>query len=216
MSTDEILARHSIDNPSDAAIVRLAAAALSLPDQPADALIKRVNFTHQADAALGRALIETVRDQAPATIIQSGKATLGWATAAVFAVMAGVGATLWLQTSRELRQVGEESRLQQAATENSLANLQKEFAGQVAQLQQQFTSARAESDRSLQGNVEVFTRTMTDQVQRIHELTRENTRLQVDLSRAQAEAAAAANTLRPPALEDAASSPASFPAEPAR
>lgn len=183
MTTDEILARNSIDNASDAALVRLASAAISLPDEPAETLCKRVNFANKADVALGLALVQAVRVSLPPVLPQTPKsnARLAWTILALISIVASVFATLWVRAQNEMDVMAAEMKQAKEASAVQLRSLQTDFAEQLSKLQGQALEAQTQADVSLKGRLETFTRTVTEQVEKINTLTRENERLRIDL-----------------------------------
>jgi len=192
MTTDEILARNSIDNASDAALVRLASAAVSLPDELAETLCKRVNFANKADVALGMALVQAVRANIPTPRPQpsKGKARVAWAILGLVAISASVFATLWLHAQNEADQMTAQMEQSKEASAVRLRSLQTDFAEQLTKLQKQALEAQTQADVSLKGNLDTFTRTVTEQVQRINDLARENERLRLELENAKKASAA--------------------------
>ncbi len=179
--TEQILTDHGIDNPSDAALIRLAAVAAAMPDEPADTLMKRVNFAHARDGVLARALVETIRANTPVPSA-SQRARHGYVYATACLAAAVIGVSFWgfglnraLAVEREQRQLQSEqfSRLQ-ASTSKTMADLHAET-----------TAALKTSDASTRANVENFASKLGEYVEKINRLTAENEKLKADLSAGQ-------------------------------
>ena len=137
MSPEIILSKHSINNPSDAALIRLAHSAAAFPKEPVEPLLERSNIRNDLDKALGRALVESVRAglPLPVTPVPTGaaKALRVSIVACVLALLGLLG--LNVKTDRENDQL----RLAKAATESKLAALESQTANASTELTKQAT-----------------------------------------------------------------------------
>ena len=123
MSPETILSKHAINNPADAALVRLAHSAAAFPDEDVEPLLQRSNITNDLDKALGRALVESVRDGVPtaASPTPSGtskvlRVSLGVTVLALFGLLA-----LNINAGREYNNL----QLEKTKTETELSTLKK-------------------------------------------------------------------------------------------
>ena len=181
-NTEEIIASHQIDNASDAALVRLAGLAASMPSESVETLVKRVNFSHPGDEKLAHAIIEAVRvNPAPA------HAPKRWiaATAVVLALAVGLG-FLAANLNREL--VAQRTLAQQQSEQfaREVGALQTAAAKNFGELQAATNSTLKTSSEATKENVQQLVAAMDQYVARVKELTAENAKLKLALEAAQA------------------------------
>lgn len=186
--TETILATHSINNPTDAALVRLAAVAVAQPKTSPDELLSRASFAHPGDAALARAIIETVRANQPPVPVVSRKPNL--AAAIVGAVALSLAAWL-VVASRSLsaERTAREQQVQRFTKE--LSDLQAASGAKLGELQAVTTNALKKSDESTRETSTLFTKTIGQQTERIAALSSEVERLKAERDQLKAELAAA-------------------------
>jgi septal ring factor EnvC (AmiA/AmiB activator) len=187
--TEQILADLAINNPTDSAMIRLAGAAVSMPGEDAETLVKRVNFTHPRDAKLALGIVSAIRANAgrgnPPPVKRFPFAAVAFATLA--AGLAGwvVVASRSLSDERSAR----EQQLQRFTKE--VADLQAASGTTFDKLQSATASALKQSGESTKETTALFTTTIGQQTERIAALAAENEKLKAEREQLRADLAAA-------------------------
>jgi len=181
MNTDQILATRAIDNPSDAALVRLVAAALTMPEESAETLCRRVNLTNKDDQTVAVAIVDTVR----ANIPKPQKRGSLWIAVAVLILGVGVLSALLVRSEMGAKKLEQDLKSVQATADAKTQSLQRDFTTQLDQIRKEYVDAQSQAGTKLQGNLDTFTRTIAEQTQRINDLVRENEQVRQQLKVAQ-------------------------------
>ena len=186
--TETILAAHAINNPTDAALVRLAAVAVAQPSTPPEELLNRASFAHPGDAALARAIIETVRANQPPAPEVSRKPNL---IAIIFGAIA-LGLAGWVVVaSRSLSEERQSREQQLQRFTKEVSDLQAASGNKLSELQTVTTNALKRSDESTKETTTLFTKAISQNTERIAALSSENERLKAERDQLKAELAAA-------------------------
>jgi len=177
MNTDQILATRAIDNPSDAALVRLVSAALTMPEESAETLCRRVNLTNKDDQTVAVAIVDTVRANIPKP---QNRGSL-WIAVAVLILGVGVLSALLVRSEMGAKKLEQDLKSVQATADAKTQSLQRDFTTQLDQIRKEYVDAQSQAGTKLQGNLDTFTRTIAEQTQRINDLVRENEQVRQQL-----------------------------------
>lgn len=190
--TEQILAELGINNPTDAAMVRLATHANAMPDESVDALLSRVNFAHPRDAKLARAMVEAIRSSQPrsaATPIPASRKH-----PFVIALLAAVtgGCAVWAIQLHGVAKAERQGREEDNARfVKQLGEVQAATTKTITDLQTATAAALKSSDTATRDNAERYTKQMAEYVQKLNGLTIENERLKAEIEKAKVAAARA-------------------------
>ena len=182
MNTDQILSTRAIDNPSDAALVRLVSAALTLPEESAETLCRRVNLTNKDDQTLAAAIVDAVRANTP----KPQKRGSLWITLAALLLGVGVVSALLVRSEMGAKQLEQDMKEVQARADEKVLSLQRDFTAQLDKIRKEYVDAQSQAGTKLQGNLDTFTRTIAEQTQRINDLVRENEQVRQQLKASEA------------------------------
>ncbi len=177
MNTDQILSTRAIDNPSDAALVRLVSAALTLPEESAETLCRRVNLTNKDDQTLAAAIVDAVRANSP----KPQKRGSLWITLAALLLGVGVVSALLVRSEMGAKQLEQDLKAVQATADEKVLSLQRDFTAQLDKIRKEYVDAQSQAGTKLQGNLDTFTKTIAEQTQRINDLVRENEQVRQQL-----------------------------------
>lgn len=177
MNTDQILSTRAIDNPADAALVRLVSAALTLPEESAETLCRRVNLTNKDDQTLAAAIVDAVRANTP----KPQKRGSLWITLAALLLGVGVVSALLVRSEMGAKQLEQDLKAVQATADEKVLSLQRDFTAQLDKIRKEYVDAQSQAGTKLQGNLDTFTKTIAEQTQRINDLVRENEQVRQQL-----------------------------------
>lgn len=189
--TEQILAELGINNPTDAAMVRLATHANAMPDESVDALLSRVNFAHPRDAKLARAMVEAIRSSQPRSTAPGSATPMPTSRKfpviiALLAAVAG-GCAVWAVQLHGVAKAERQGREEDNARfVKQLGDVQAATTKTIIDLQTATAAALKSSDTATRDNAERYTKQMAEYVQKLNGLTIENERLKAEIEKAKA------------------------------
>lgn len=192
--TEQILAELGINNPTDAAMVRLATHANAMPDESVDALLSRVNFAHPRDAKLARAMVEAIRSSQPRSTSPATPIPASRKFPVIIALLAAVagGCAVWALQLHVVAKAERQGREEDNARfVKQLGEVQAATTKTITDLQTATAAALKSSDTATRDNAERYTKQMAEYVQKLNGLTIENERLKAEIEKVKVAAARA-------------------------